>query len=135
VLEHIEHGDRIEALTGDDSSPIAVEICRNPAELRMIGAASALCVVHYNMLIDYSEIDTPIRVGQANRAAVAAAEIKQLRSGRQGQVADEVMQACRRGLDHILPLAVRKVELGIVENFNLHEPILASGLDAGKSVS
>jgi hypothetical protein len=136
VLKDVEYEDRIEAVAADGGGPISIEVHLNMAEVRMICGAPALCVVHCNILIDYSSIDASVRMGEANRAAVAATKIKQFRSCRQRKLADEVMQAGRRRLDRILPfpVRVREVELWVVENLELHKAVLAGCLGAGPSV-
>src|SRR5262245_23162115 len=106
MLKDVENENRIKAMAADGGGPIAVEVRRNTAETRMISGAPALSVVHCNILVDYSSIDTSVRMGEANGAPVAATKVKQFRSCRQRQLTDEVMQAGRRRLDRILPFPV-----------------------------
>lgn len=62
MLQDVEYKDRIEASAADGGGPIAVEVRLNMAEMLMISGASALCVcvVHRNILIDYSSMDASV---------------------------------------------------------------------------
>ena len=73
MLKDIQYEDRIEATGTSDASPITVEIRSNPPKVRMIGSALTLRIVDIpDILIDYGSINASFRMGEANRAAVAA---------------------------------------------------------------
>ncbi len=67
--------------------------------------------------------------------AIASAEIEQLGTGLYGKVSSKMVEAGRRVLDYVFSGASGDVEFTVIKNFELHEAILAGGLDAVPGIS